>query len=197
MSYGRRDYDDDEPETNTTYHTAYRVARKARANIRPGDLIAVITVKTYEVGGPVLEYRKLAEGTVLPVDGSRAQGSLDPAEVRARFGRRLNAAQHACLDALEARIRAERERRHRELLVWAEERRLREEATHRATHTPYGERFQIEDREYEVVGYGQRLQPILDPDVIGNEMVQTIRFRNTATGEERTLDRTLSTYPNF
>lgn len=195
MSYGRRDHDD-EPETKTSYHTAYRIARKARAKIRPGDLVVRITRRKYEVGGPTLEYDTY-ESSVLSADGSYTNGTLDPAALRARFGRRLNAVQHAGLDAIEARIRAEQERRRLELRAWVEERRLRDEAIHRATHTRYGERFRIEDREYEVVGYGQRLQPIIDLDVIGNETVQTIRFRNTATGEERTLDRTPATYPNF
>ena len=193
MSYGRRD---EEPETKTVYNTTHRIARKARANIRPGDLIVRITRRTYEVGGPTLEYHTY-EGSVLAADGSYTHGNLDPVAVRARFGRRLNAVQHAGLDALETRIRAERERRRLELLARAEEYRIRGEAIHRATHTRYGERFRIEDREYEVVGYGQRLQRIIDPDVIGNETVLTIRFRNTATGEERTLDRNLHTYPTF
>lgn len=193
MPYGRRD---EEPETRTVYTTTHRIARTARANIRPGDLIVRITRRTYEVGGPTLEYHTY-EGRVLAADGSYTNGNLDPVAMRARFGRRLNAVQHAGLDALEARIRAWRERQRLELRTWAEENRRREEAVHRATHTRYGERFQIEDREYEVVGHGQRLRPVLDPDIIGNETVLTIRFRNTATGEERTLDRNLHTYPTF
>ena len=193
MPYVRRD---EEPETRTVYTTTHRIARTARANIRPGDLIVRISRRKYEVGGPALEYQTV-EGVHIPVDGSSAHDTLDPVAVRARFGRRLNPAQHAALDGLEARIRAGQERRRIELRAWAEENRRHEEAIHRATHTRYGERFQIEDREYEVVGHGQRLRPVPDPDVIGNEIVLTIRFRNTATGEERTLDRNLHTYPTF
>ena len=194
MSYGRRD--EPEPSTKTVYNTTHRIARKARGSIRPGDLIVRITRRTYEVGGPTFEYYTY-EGVHIPVDGSYAHNTLDPAAIRAQFGHRMNAAQHAALDGLDARLRAERERLRLELQARAEEYRRRTEAVYRATHTRYGERFQIEDREYEVVGHGQRLRPVLDPDVIGNETVLTIRFRNTATGEERTLDRNLHTYPTF
>lgn len=64
--------DDEEERTSDTTSTLYRIARKPRAvgtpyEIKPGDVIAVISGFSYEIGGPRLRYtgrstRRIAKG---------------------------------------------------------------------------------------------------------------------------------------
>jgi len=188
-------YHDDEIETRTTWTRVLRIARKNRRGIRAGDLIARTTSFEYEVGGPRIGYGDAYEQVVLAADGSPTQHP-DPERLMRDFGHRLNPAQRRALEDRIAQIRAVAEAARRELEAAVEARRIRDEDARRVMRTPYLGTVIVDGREYQALHFGQEVENINTPELIGVNIRHVRWVRNTATGEVRGLNQDYP-YPNF
>jgi hypothetical protein len=162
------DRDEDEVTEKVATRTRVRVARKARGNIRTGDLIQVTDGFTYEVGGGRTGYLRQTSAVLVSADGSWVHPWY-AVVVRECYNHRLNAVQRTAVEAVIA-AQAEAARLEREAA------RLTREA-HQARialrAAKAGDKVDVDGRAFEVL------------DLSHTE--NFARVRDAETGEVRTF----------